>query len=208
MEVNEAILMLERCKMGSGGRTQNVTVEVFSPESVGGTPCAKVTAINPGMDWDSGKILLRTDKPLTALTPEQVDAISKSVRKGNSWHAYEREKKHKAELAALKADRDALLTALTRCVGRLHWINDPRTGNTEKPWIDAGEAAIAKAGGEAVAPTDQRSRRRARVCKCPACGSVTRVHPKRNGMALTICEHCYVVIPNATAESWLQEAQS
>lgn len=148
MEVNEAMLMLERCKMGSGGRTQNVTVEVFSPGGVGGTPCAKVTAINPGMDWDSGKILLSTDKPLTALTPEQVDAISKSVREGNSWHAYEREKKHKAELAALKADRDELLDALTIALPYVECAeNDPayKPGAVAKVVAQMRDA-IAKAG--------------------------------------------------------------
>jgi hypothetical protein len=53
-----------------------------------------------------------------------------------------------AVVLELIEQRDELLSALTECVGRLHWINDPRTGNTEKPWIKLGETAIANAGGD------------------------------------------------------------
>jgi hypothetical protein len=173
MEINDAILILERCKMGAGGREQNLTVEIFSPSSIGGTPCTKVTAINPGIDWDAGKIIINTEQPLTALTPEQVEAITKSVKEGNSWHAYEREKKNKAKLdellsrmkvadpelgeidaqaayhslsvrhKALAAERDELLSSMRHVAGGAIDPNVPRYAIAK-----AAEAAIAKCGAQ------------------------------------------------------------
>lgn len=50
-----------------------------------------------------------------------------------------------SEVEVLQLQRDELLVALKDCLGRLQWLNDPRTGNTEEPWIETAEAAIAKA---------------------------------------------------------------
>lgn len=62
-----------------------------------------------GFDWDHGKLLLKTEKQLTALSPEEVTAIMESVRRGSSWHAYkaqenlrEHNKRLQAEVQSLK----------------------------------------------------------------------------------------------------------
>ncbi|EOW7469256.1 hypothetical protein ACOGRK_004711 [Shigella flexneri] len=46
-------------------------------------------------------------QPLTTLTPEQVADITDSVRKGQSWHAYQEYKKHKEQLEKLSIELDA-----------------------------------------------------------------------------------------------------
>ncbi|WP_244576786.1 ead/Ea22-like family protein [Escherichia coli] len=62
--------------------------------------------MHAGFDWDSGKVLIFPAQPLTTLTPEQITDITDSVRKGQSWHAYQEYKKHKEQLEKLSIELD------------------------------------------------------------------------------------------------------
>ncbi len=84
-------------------RDMDVTIVVHSPGSIGSTPSVEVQSIHAGFDWDSGKVLIFPAQPLTTLTPEQ---ITDSVRKGQSWHAYQEYKKHKEQLEKLSIELD------------------------------------------------------------------------------------------------------
>ena len=88
-------------------RDMDVTIVVHSPGSIGSTPSVEVQSIHAGFDWDSGKVLIFPAQPLTTLTPEQVTDITDSVRKGQSWHAYQEYKKHKEQLEKLSIELDA-----------------------------------------------------------------------------------------------------
>ncbi|EHB7651688.1 hypothetical protein JV474_005033, partial [Escherichia coli] len=78
-----------------------------SPGSIGSTPSVEVQSIHAGFDWDSGKVLIFPSQPLTTLTPEQITDITDSVRKGQSWHAYQEYKKHQEQLEKLSIELDA-----------------------------------------------------------------------------------------------------
>lgn len=100
-------------------RDPEITIVVHSPGSIGATPSVEVESIQTGFDWDAGQALIYPAQPLTTLTPEQVADITSSVRKGQSWHAFETYKKHKAQLenaaieyAKVSGQRDELLAAL------------------------------------------------------------------------------------------------
>ncbi|MBR7606724.1 MAG: hypothetical protein KH811_08905 [Veillonella sp.] len=100
-------------------RDPEISIIIHSPGSIGATPSVEVESIQAGFDWDAGQVLIYPAQPLTTLTPEQVADITTSVRKGQSWHAYEAYKKHKAEMetaaieyAKVAGQRDELLTAL------------------------------------------------------------------------------------------------
>lgn len=108
-------------------RDPDITILVHSPGSIGPSPSVEVEAIHAGFDWDAGQVMIYPAQPLTTLTPEQVADITESVRKGQSWHAFEAYKKHKAQLenaalehAKVAGQRDALLSALTDA---LEWID-------------------------------------------------------------------------------------
>ncbi|HGZ2332804.1 TPA: ead/Ea22-like family protein [Shigella boydii] len=88
-------------------RDMDVTIVVHSPGSIGSTPSVEVQSIHAGFDWDSGKVLIFPAQPLTTLTPEQMTDITDSVRKGQSWHAYQEYKKHKEQLEKLSIELDA-----------------------------------------------------------------------------------------------------
>ncbi|HHR3626099.1 TPA: hypothetical protein ACS5S7_003872 [Escherichia coli] len=88
-------------------RDMDVTIVVYSPGSIGSTPSVEVQSIHAGLDWDSGKVLIFPAQPLTTLTPEQITDITDSVRKGQSWHAYQEYKKHKEQLEKLSIELDA-----------------------------------------------------------------------------------------------------
>lgn len=88
-------------------RDMDVTIVIHSPGSIGSTPSVEVQSIHAGFDWDSGKVLIFPAQPLTTLTPEQITDITDSVRKGQSWHAYQEYKKHKEQLEKLSIERDA-----------------------------------------------------------------------------------------------------
>lgn len=111
-------------------RDPEITILVHSPGSIGPSPSVEVEAIHAGFDWDAGQVMIYPAQPLTALTPEQVAEISESVRKGQSWHAYEAYKKHKAQLenaalehAKVAGQRDALLAALEKAFPELDKID-------------------------------------------------------------------------------------
>ncbi|EFN6234476.1 hypothetical protein FVI09_18550 [Escherichia coli] len=88
-------------------RDMDVTIVVHSPGSIGSTPSVEVQSIHAGFDWDSGKVLIFPAQPLTTLTPEQITDITDSVRKGQSWYAYQEYKKHKEQLEKLSIELDA-----------------------------------------------------------------------------------------------------
>lgn len=87
-------------------RDMDVTIVVHSPGRIGSTPSVEVQSIHAGFDWDSGKVLIFPAQPLTTLTPEQITDITDSVRKGQSWHAYQEYKKHKEQLEKLSIELD------------------------------------------------------------------------------------------------------
>lgn len=100
-------------------RDPEITIFILSPGSIGASPSVEVESIQAGFDWDAGQVLSYPAQPLTTLTPEQVADITTSVSKGQSWHAYEAYKKHKAllenaalEHAKVAGQRDELLAAL------------------------------------------------------------------------------------------------
>ncbi|HAX4805999.1 TPA: DUF551 domain-containing protein [Escherichia coli] len=88
-------------------RDMDVTIVIHSPGIIGSTPSVEVQSIHAGFDWDSGKVLIFPAQPLTTLTPEQITDITDSVRKGQSWHAYQEYKKHKEQLEKLSIELDA-----------------------------------------------------------------------------------------------------
>ncbi len=88
-------------------RDMDVTIVVHSPGSIGSTPSVEVQSIHAGFDWDSGKVLIFPAQPLTTLTPEQIADITESVRKGQSWHAYQEYKKHKEQLEKLSLELES-----------------------------------------------------------------------------------------------------
>ncbi|WP_394817949.1 hypothetical protein [Klebsiella aerogenes] len=100
-------------------RDPEITISIHSPGSIGASPSVAVESIQAGFDWDAGQVMIYPAQPLTTLTPEQVADITTSVRKGQSWHAFEAYKKHKAQLenaalehAKVAGQRDELLAAL------------------------------------------------------------------------------------------------
>lgn len=105
--VNRILLNRILSNNHSHRRDMDVTIVVHSPGSIGSTPSVEVQSIHAGFDWDSGKVLIFPSQPLTTLTPEQITDITDSVRKGQSWHAYQEYKNHKEQLEKLSIELDA-----------------------------------------------------------------------------------------------------
>ena len=98
-------------------RDMDVTIVVHSPGSIGSTPSVEVQSIHAGFDWDSGKVLIFPSQPLTTLTPEQITDITDSVRKGQSWHAYQEYKKHQEQLEKLSIELEAAKQRIAELAG-------------------------------------------------------------------------------------------
>jgi hypothetical protein len=89
-----------------------VGVVVHRPGALGGTPCVdiqdiEVKRIDKGFDWDSRKILITLDKPISLLTNEERDAITKDFSKSTSREGYDQFKQFRARIAELE---QALIT--------------------------------------------------------------------------------------------------
>lgn len=84
-----------------------VAVVVHRPGALGGTPCIDiqdidVKRIDKGFDWDSRKILITLDKPISLLTNEERDAITKDHSRSTSREGYDQFKQFRARIAALE----------------------------------------------------------------------------------------------------------
>jgi len=88
MRLSTLIATLQR--IATRGGDPDVMVSVQSQGELRGTiPAVGINAAHAGFDWDSGRVLLTPAQPVVALTAAQVEAIVKSVREGQSWHAYQ-----------------------------------------------------------------------------------------------------------------------
>lgn len=130
-------------------RDPEITILVHSPGSIGPSPSVEVEAIHAGSDWDAGQVIIYPAQPLTTLTPEQVAEISESVRKGQSWHAYEAYKKHKAQLenaalehAKIAGQRDELLSALEDVIAMARSLGEVQNAYIEETVSDFIEGDI------------------------------------------------------------------
>jgi hypothetical protein len=111
MNLQKAIEQLSRVVALQGNRDWKLVVKVFRPGTVGGTPCVEVKGLDVGFDWDNGKVMIESDTPLTTLTPEDVAAIHKSAKEGQSWHAFQSHKKQAERIKFLEAEIVALKQA-------------------------------------------------------------------------------------------------
>jgi hypothetical protein len=100
MKLSDAMPLLERIRAQGGDPELLVTIQ--SEGGLGGTPSVAVTGIHAGFDRDSGKVLISTERALTGLSAEDVEAIRASVRQGSSWHAYQAHKRLRERIAELE----------------------------------------------------------------------------------------------------------
>ncbi len=140
-------------------RDPEIKIIIHSPGSIGATPSVEVEAIHPGFDWDAGQVMIYPSQPLTTLTPEQVNDITESVRKGQSWHAYETYKKHKAQLensalehAKLAGQRDELLAALEEMTDIVSKHTYPQPDKPNSTWgrLEVAKEVISRIKGGAA----------------------------------------------------------
>lgn len=105
MELKSAAELLQRMADSSGNQYRDVylSVRIFKPGTIGGTPCVPVKQLDQGFDWDAGRVLITPDVELTTLTAEEVADIRKSVADGQSWHAHQVQKKLRDERDELRA---------------------------------------------------------------------------------------------------------
>lgn len=109
MTTDELIADIQRHRFT---RQTCVCIVVSQPGSIGGTPTVDIERIQAGFDWDNGRLMLYPAKPLTALTETQIRAIEESARKGQSWHAYEAQKRLRRRITDLEKEVAGLRASL------------------------------------------------------------------------------------------------
>lgn len=77
--------------------------------TVGGTPCVEVVSYQAGFDWDQGKFILVTDKPLT-LADGDYEQKFKKLQDDYGWAKYENRN--------LKADNKKLQKRIDELVAK------------------------------------------------------------------------------------------
>lgn len=117
--LEDAIDQLARIRVLHHSRPHRLVIKKFNPGGMVGHGSTEVARIDAGFDWTAGRVIITPAKPLTELTPEQVDAIEKSVRAGGSWHAYEAQKKLRERIRALEAQITALKAGAADAAGRV-----------------------------------------------------------------------------------------
>lgn len=107
MKLSEFVKMLNESKTPLRD-DYDLYVVLDSYGNIGGTRASKVSSINFGFDWDHGKLLISTEDTLTAMTPEQLEEVHQSAKKGQSWHAYQSYKKQDEEIKRLRTENEQL----------------------------------------------------------------------------------------------------
>lgn len=79
-----------------------MVIPVHNPGSLGGQSVVDIENVHFGIDWNQNQLMLLPKSPLSRLTQDEIDAINESVKKGQSWHAYQSYKKIKVELDEAK----------------------------------------------------------------------------------------------------------
>ena len=113
MELQKFLTKLDRIVVDNGRQCakDRVAIAIHRPGSLGGSPIVDVKDVEivhikdatKGIDWDSRKIILTLEQEVSTLTPEQRDAITADVKKGQSRESYEQFKAFKARIAKLEA---------------------------------------------------------------------------------------------------------
>lgn len=104
LSIDQAIEQLQRIRDIRGGHREfRLVIRKHNPGGLTAHQTTDVVGLATGFDWEAGQVVLTPARPLTELSPEQVNDIQKSVRAGGSWHAYESQKKLCAEIERLKA---------------------------------------------------------------------------------------------------------
>lgn len=141
MKLKQMIDTLSRIteRMGSRLDDVNVVIEVHNPGSIGGTPAVALSGLNLGIDWDNNKLILHTKEALTTLTDEEREAVVQSVRKGQSWHAYQSYRKQSNEIDKLKKEiefdkfhKQALELAITKLESKNAELMDALSNTTAR----------------------------------------------------------------------------
>jgi hypothetical protein len=103
LSADEALALIQRHQKLKPHEDFRLTVAICNPGGLTAHQTVEVIGIQGGFDWTACQLIVQPAVPLSMLSPEQVADITKSVRAGGSWHAYEREKKSRAELTAAQA---------------------------------------------------------------------------------------------------------
>jgi hypothetical protein len=97
--VENLLAELSSNELSQRDKQRTVNIVVVNEGTMGATPTVNVKQASFGFDWDSQMFMLFPEQPLTTLTREEIEDISKSVNNTQSFHTrqilkenYEREK--------------------------------------------------------------------------------------------------------------------
>jgi hypothetical protein len=112
MNLQQALEVLARVA-SHDHQEHSLVIEVFSPGTVGGTPCVPVRSIDAGFDWDRGRVIVRPQAALSPLTAEDLEAIRASVKQAQTWHTWQVLKRQKERYEAKIAQLERQLAEAT-----------------------------------------------------------------------------------------------
>ena len=104
LSLDAALECMRRILDTQGSRPWRLVIRKFNPGGLTAHQTTDALSIYAGMDWQAGQVVIEPSRPLTELTPGQVEAICRSVREGQSWHAYHRDKKLRERIAELESE--------------------------------------------------------------------------------------------------------
>jgi hypothetical protein len=132
LKAEDALAAIQR-QIAMSHRDHRLTIRISNPGGLTAHQTVDAAAIHGGFDWEAGQLVIEPAKPLTWLTPEDVAAIHESMKKGQSWHAYQREKHHCERLS------EALGVKVTTILGALREIEKLRKSPPSTPKQGEGE---------------------------------------------------------------------
>lgn len=99
LTVEDLINELTTNELDERDRKRTVNIVVVNEGTMGATPTVNVKQASFGFDWDSQTFMIFPEQPLTTLSREEIEDISKSVNNTQSFHTrqllkenYDREK--------------------------------------------------------------------------------------------------------------------
>lgn len=151
--LDAALDHLQRIK-AMPSRSRRLVIRKFNPGGMTGHQTVEVDSIHAGFDWEAGKVVITPAEPMTVLTPEQVADITKSVRAGGSWHAYEARKSLRERALKAEASAAALMIAAEELLARCDDADDSCHGTLGTRFVrDTLRAALTPPVSPSLAAT-------------------------------------------------------
>jgi hypothetical protein len=134
LTVEDAITALQAIVQANPNRKWHLVVRKNNPGGMSGHQTTQVASIHAGFDWEAGRAIIESARPLAELSPDDAQALRESAKQGQSWHAYQAHTRQLHQLSEALGVKVATISDAVREIEKLrHLAAGPGSGLLDAP---------------------------------------------------------------------------